>query len=121
MSTHHNPTDAAYTGLARLRDDYRLLTEADGHIRRTPGLPTPERLAAAGRAHLTDRAETLGLLSRGLKPLGASPAPGVDLVRVDILTDVALALGELEEAVIERVAPTLATTDTAARRIGTII
>lgn len=113
--------DATRAALDRLAADHQLLLDATGHIRRPRGLPTPERMAAAGEAWAAERADTLQQLAQGLAPLGASPAPaGVDLVRLDTLDAVAAGLDQLERDVIAWVAPSLAPTDTAARRVDTI-
>lgn len=109
--------DATRAALDRLAADHQLLVDATGHIRRPRGLPTPERMAAAGEAWAAERADTLQQLAQGLAPLGASPAPaGVDLVRIDTLAAVAAGLERLERDVIAWVAPSLAPTDTVRRR-----
>ncbi|MFE1104126.1 hypothetical protein ACFW4K_26740 [Nocardiopsis alba] len=114
-------TDQAYTALSDLRSLLADLREVTHPIHRPTGWgPTPDTIAAAGRLHALERNEAMAGLRNGIKPLGASPAPGditVMQTRHDIDTDIV----DLEEAVRERVAPQLRPAATTNRRIGTII
>jgi hypothetical protein len=116
-------TDTAYELLTQLRTDLSRLQDLQGiePMRRGRGwAPSPDRIAAAGKAHLIERAETINQLARGLKPIGASPAL-IDLVVPSTLKDVTDELGDLQDAVLERHAPDIAPAATAPRRIGRII
>lgn len=116
-------TNQAYELLAQLRTDMARLHDLQGitPMRRNPGwAPSPDRIAAAGKQHLIERAETINQLARGLKPIGASPAP-IDLVVPSTLKDVTDDLGDLQDAVLERHAPDMAPAHTTPRRIGRII
>lgn len=119
----HDRTHHAYEALSALRTDLTRLEDlqGEGPIRRaTSWGPTPEQIAQAGRRHLAERADTLHQLSKGLAPIGASPAPA-DLVVLDTIRDVRIDLGDLQDACLERHAPDLAPAHTSARRIGRII
>jgi len=70
--------------------------------------------------HAQERHDALTQLARGLKPLGASPAPG-DLTVMQTRRDIDTDIADLEEAVRERVAPQVRGAATTNRRIGNII
>lgn len=119
----HERTNDLYEALSALRDEYANLTTMpwDASIRRAPGWgPSPEQLAAAGQRWKQERAETFAQLRHGLKPIGASPAL-IDLTIPSVLKDVADDLGDLQDAILERVAPDIRPARTVPLRIGRII
>lgn len=119
----HERTQRLYEDLSALRDEYANLTTMpwDASIRRAPGWgPSPEQLAAAGQRWKQERAETFAQLRQGLKPIGASPAL-IDLTIPSVLKDVADELGDLQDAILERVAPDIRPARTVPSRIGRII
>jgi nitrite reductase/ring-hydroxylating ferredoxin subunit len=114
-------TTQAYAALNDLRSLLADMRDTTHPIHRPTGWgPTPEAIADAGRLHTLERHDALTQLARGIKPLGASPAPGditVMQTRRDIDTDIA----DLEEAVRDRVAPQMRPAATTNRRIGAIV
>ncbi|WP_017585496.1 hypothetical protein [Nocardiopsis ganjiahuensis] len=119
----HERTTAAYEALSALRDEYANLATMpwDASIRRTPGWgPSPEQLIAAGARWRAERDETFAQLRQGLKPIGASPSP-IDLTIPSVLKDIGDEIGDLQDAVLERVAPDIRPARTVPTRIGRII
>jgi hypothetical protein len=103
METQHQPTmqaraDAALRALDALRADLRHLTTATGRIHRPTPAPSPDQIAAAGRRHLAERADTIEQMRRGITPIGSSPAPG-DLTITSTLARVDRDLAVLVRAV----------------------
>ena len=119
----HDRTATACEALTALRGDLATLADLrwEAPIRRRSGWgPSPEQVAAAGARHALERWEAMGQLRQGLKPIGASPAPG-DLTVLDTLRSVEADLGDLLDAVCDRVAPQVRRSATAPRRIGQLV
>ncbi|WP_433699085.1 hypothetical protein [Nocardiopsis sp. CA-288880] len=114
-------TNQAYAALSDLRALLADMADTTHPIHRPTGWgPTLEQVADAGRLHAAERHDALVQLARGLKPLGASPAPG-DLTVMQTRRDIDTDIADLEEAVRERVAPQMRPAATTNRRIGRII
>lgn len=119
----HERTARAAETLTSLRGDLEHLADlrGTGPVRRLTGWgPSTEQLAAAGARHAVERSETFAQLRQGLAPIGASPAPA-DLVVLDTLRMVTTDLGDLLDAVCDRIAPRVRRSTTAPRRIGQLV
>ena len=123
MTFGHDRTTHAAETLTALRADLAHLADLQGagRIRRRPGWgPSPDQITANGRRHAAERADAIGQLAQGLAPIGASPAPA-DLTVLDTLRDVQTDLGDLLDAVLDRIAPRTRRSATSARQIGQLI
>ena len=114
-------TNTAYEVLSDLRALLADMADTTHPVHRPTGWgPTIEQVADAGRLHAAERHDALTQLAHGIKPLGASPAPG-DLTVIQTRRDIDLDVADLEDAVRERVAPQMPPAATTTGRIGTII
>ena len=119
----HERTNDLYEALSALRNEHAGLAAMrwDQPIHRAPGWgPSPEQLTTAGKRWRQERDETFAQLRQGLKPIGASPAL-IDLTIPSVLKDVSDDLGDLQDAVLERVAPDIRPARTVPTRVGRII
>ncbi|MFJ9555307.1 hypothetical protein ACIRPH_15925 [Nocardiopsis sp. NPDC101807] len=119
--TMNDRTNQAYAALSDLRSLLADMADTTHPIHQPTGWsPTVEQVADAGRLHAAERHDPLTQLARGLKPLGASPAPG-DITVMQTRRDIDLDIADLEDAVRERVAPQMRGAATTNGLIGTII